>query len=234
MKKNTDILNKLRYESENANVVHLWLEGMFWKAYERSAYLFVRRISGYKPYKKFVRSVGGEVVAIGFPSKAIEKLLDGRSVEYVDSKHYILNGFTVDAQELKNFQSWKKEIPSFPYHVLSPDEMRQKEEQADEEKEVKAVEPPSKKEAAKETQVAPKNERAAGNRGVSVSAYPEPQGILANEGYSSIARAGGCEQQAAESLMSELRRFRMESSTPLECMMFLAHLIKRSLEIENN
>lgn len=112
--------------------------------------------------------------------------------------------------------------------------MRQKEEQADEEKEVKAVEPRSKKEAAKETQVALKNERAAGNRGVSVSAYPEPQGILANEGYSSIARAGGCEQQAAESLMSELRRFRMESSTPLECMMFLAHLIKRSLEIENN
>lgn len=94
---------------------------MFWKAYERSAYLFVRRISGYKPYKKYVRSVGGEVVAIGFPSKAIEKLLEGRSVEYVDSKHYILNGFTVDAQELKNFQSWKKGIPSFPYHVLSPD-----------------------------------------------------------------------------------------------------------------
>lgn len=61
MKKNTDILNKLRYESENANVVHLWLEGMFWKAYERSAYLFVRRISGYKPYKEFVRSVGGEI-----------------------------------------------------------------------------------------------------------------------------------------------------------------------------
>lgn len=232
MKKNTDILNKLRYESENTNVVHLWLEGMFWKAYERSAYLFVRRISGYKPYKKYVRSVGGEVVAIGFPSKAIEKLLEGRSVEYVDSKHYILNGFTVDAQELKNFQSWKKGIPSFPYHVLSPDEVQLKAGQEEEKKEVKIAESRTKdkKEPVKEIQVTEKSGRGKAK----YPAYSERNRLLEQEAHAAFLRAEACEQQSSMELINELRRFRMESSTPLECMMFLAHLIKRSLEIENN
>lgn len=233
MKKNTDILNKLRYESENANVVHLWLEGMFWKAYERSAYLFVRRISGYKPYKKYVRSVGGEVVAIGFPSKAIEKLLEGRSVEYVDSKHYILNGFTVDAQELKNFQSWKKGIPSFPYHVLSPDEVQARGGQ-EEKKEMKVSELRSKKEPIKETQSAGKDGKTEVKHSVNISAYPEQNSVSTREGYPAYVHTGTYEQQAAVELVNELRRFRMESSTPLECMMFLARLIKRSLEMENN
>lgn len=230
MKKNTDILNKLRYESENANVVHLWLEGMFWKAYERSAYLFVRRISGYKPYKKFVRSVGGEVVAIGFPSKAIEKLLEGRSVEYVDSKHYVLNGFTVDAQELKNFQAWKKSIPSFPYHVLSPDEVQQRTERNEEKNEEKILENRNRKEAVNtaSSTVIPGKEEA--KHPVDVPADT----ILTREGYAVFAHSELCEQRAAVELVSELRRFRMESSTPLECMMFLAHLIKRSLELECN
>lgn len=234
MKKNTDILNKLRYESENANVVHLWLEGMFWKAYERSAYLFVRRISGYKPYKKFVRSVGGEVVAIGFPSKAIEKLLEGRSVEYVDSKHYILNGFTVDAQELKNFQSWKKGIPSFPYHVLSPDEVQQRVEQGEEKKEVKSSEPRSKRVPVKEVQAAGKSGRPEMKHPANVPAYPEQNTVVQHDNYAAFTRADSYESQAVAELMNELRRFRMESSTPLECMMFLAHLIKQSLEMEKN
>lgn len=232
MKKNTDILNKLRYESENANVVHLWLEGMFWKAYERSAYLFVRRISGYKPYKKFVRSVGGEVVAIGFPSKAIEKLLEGRSVEYVDNKHYILNGFTVDAQELKNFQSWKKGIPSFPYHVLSPDEVQAKTEQENGDKEIKISESAGKD--RKEVQTNGKRGRTETGRSVGSRTYPEQNAVLKQEANISFSRTETYEQQGSEEVVNELRRFRMESSTPLECMMFLAHLIKRSLEIENN
>lgn len=84
MKKNIDTLNKLQLETVNTGVVHLWLEGMFWKAYERSAYIFVCRVSGYKPYKKWIKSVGGEVVAIGFPAKAFDKLLEGRAIDYVD------------------------------------------------------------------------------------------------------------------------------------------------------
>lgn len=233
MKKNSDILNKLRYESENTNEVHLWLEGMFWKAYERSAYLFVRRISGYKPYKKFVRSVGGEVVAIGFPSKSIEKLLEGRSVEYVDEKHYILNGFTVDAQELRNFQMWKKGIPSFPYHVIEAGENKndampgEKEgnEQSDKLKETVRLKETAEKE--KEA-VAVRKERRRLSEEVS---RPREERVHSYEPYPAPLQRG---QEERGALIEELRRFRMESSTPLECMMFLAHLIKKSLEIENN
>ena len=78
MKRGTDTLNKLQLETVNAGVVHLWLEGMFWKAYERSAYIFCRRVNDYKPYKKWIKAVGGEVVAIGFPTKAFDRMVDGR------------------------------------------------------------------------------------------------------------------------------------------------------------
>lgn len=195
MKKNTDILNKLRYETDNTNVIHLWLEGMFWKAYERSAYLFVHRISGYKPYKKFVRAVGGEVVAIGFPTKSIDKLLDGRSVEYIDEKHYILNGFTVDAHELRDFQIWKKGVPSFPYRIVESGDRSN----------LCCTVPSGKKE--------------------------EKQPLAKEPLISSSAECFACPPEIS-GLIEEIRRFRMESATPLECMMFLAQLIKQSLEIK--
>lgn len=118
MKKNTDILNKLKSETTNTGVVHLWLEGMFWKAYEHSAYLFVCRVSGYKPYKKWVKAVGGEVVAIGFPVKVFDKLIEGRTVEWVDDKHCVFQGFTMSMQEIVDFREWKKKIPSFPFHAV--------------------------------------------------------------------------------------------------------------------
>jgi len=197
MKKNSDILNKLRYETENTNVIHLWLEGMFWKAYERSAYLFVHRISEYKPYKKFVRAVGGEVVAIGFPSKKLDKLLEGRSVEYIDEKHYILNGFTVDSKELRDFQTWKKGIPAFPYHIIV---------------ETDASAPP--KESNEKTDVFNEKSDSAKNTDITceckTNSLPE-----------------------VHALLEDIRRFRMESATPLECMMFLAQIIKKSLTIRH-
>lgn len=197
MKKNTDILNKLRYETENANVIHLWLEGMFWKAYERSAYLFVHRISEYKPYKKFVRAVGGEVVAIGFPSKKLDKLLEGRSVEYVDEKHYVLNGFTVDTKELRDFQGWKKSVPAFPYHMVPQDNQTSASEQTKPAQAVPAEKPVSIK----------KNNQLPDNKMICPAAI--------------------------NNLLGDIRRFRMESATPLECMMFLAQIIKKSLEIDS-
>lgn len=195
MKRTSDVLSKLRYENENTNVIHLWLEGMFWKAYERSAYLFVNRISGYKPYKKFVKAVGGEVVAIGFPTKALGKLLEGRSVEYIDDKHYILNGFTIDTQELKGYQLWKKGVASFPYYIV-------------------------------ETEKKPPEEEGVGG-----SLSQTPVSVKEAESPAVAYSQPLIHSASTWALVEEIRRFRMESSTPLECMMFLAQLIKKSLDI---
>lgn len=205
MKKNIDTLNKLQLETVNTGVVHLWLEGMFWKAYERSAYIFVRRINGYKPYKKWIKSVGGEVVAIGFPTKAFDKLVEGRIVEHVDEKHCLLTGFTVDVQELKNFQEWKKKLVPFPYAVVGVND------------------------SAASGQGREEDVLAGGDSSVMpvpakfpVKSLPKGEvdkPVVSNELVIRLERA--------EAVVGELRRFRIESATPLQCMIFLSKLMGR-------
>lgn len=192
MKRGTDTLNKLQLETVNTGVVHLWLEGMFWKAYERSAYIFCHRVSDYKPYKKWIKAVGGEVVAIGFPVKAFDRVVDGRVCEYVDEKHCLLTGFSVDAQELKGFQEWKKKLASFPYPVVTSDNRAGN----------KIGE-----------------EKAEYNKTLSEASEPDHRrqtidvdGLLVR-------------LERAEAIVGEVRRFRMESATPIQCMIFLSGLI---------
>ena len=72
----------LRREA-GGEAVHLWKEGVFWVAYERSAYWVHLRSAtrgcnplsknkeGYKPTKKYIKSVGGDVVTVGFPHNAL-------------------------------------------------------------------------------------------------------------------------------------------------------------------
>lgn len=191
MKKNIDLLKKLELETTNVGAVHLWLEGMFWKAYEKSAYVFVQRISGYKPYKRFVHAAGGEVLAIGFPSKAFARVTDGRALERVDEKHCIMSGFSIDRNEMKGYYEWKKGVPSFPYAVVNSQE---------------------------QTIVAQPEERAVAPTKTRKPQTPpaEPQLIPVP-----VSENGVTEHYLAE----ELRRFRMENATPLECMMFLSKLI---------
>lgn len=195
MKRGTDTLNKLQLETVNTGVVHLWLEGMFWKAYERSAYIFCHRVNDYKPYKKWIKAVGGEVVAIGFPTKAFDRMVDGRVMEYIDEKHCLLRGFSVDAQELKGFQEWKKKLASFPYAVVA---------------------------SGSHSDNTVQEEKVVNNEALTES-LPVP---LSENGGQSAALDGLMRRlKRAENIVGELRRFRMESATPLQCMIFLSGLI---------
>ena len=47
--------------------------GLFWKAYEYSAYQFVFGINPYKPLKKTIKAAGQNVISIGFPNTSLEK-----------------------------------------------------------------------------------------------------------------------------------------------------------------
>lgn len=199
MKKGTDTLNKLQLETVNTGVVHLWLEGMFWKAYERSAYIFCQRVNDYKPYKKWIKAVGGEVVAIGFPTKAFDRLVDGRVVEHIDEKHCLLTGFSVDAQELKGFQEWKKKLASFPYAVVSSN---------DRDRHVSQEEKVTEDIVLQET----------------LAPLPASSGSTGNQiAFNELVRR----LERAEAIVGELRKFRMETVTPLQCMIFLSGLMSK-------
>lgn len=66
-------------EDKNLSQVVLYPEGMFYKAYKRSAYVCATRISPFKPSRKRVKYLGRDVVSIGFPIGALTKYFSGAS-----------------------------------------------------------------------------------------------------------------------------------------------------------
>ncbi len=66
------ITETLRSEQENKQSIILYKEGMFWKSYEHSAYLFCKHIREYRVLKKFYKICKCEVVSLGFPESALE------------------------------------------------------------------------------------------------------------------------------------------------------------------
>lgn len=54
-----------KLEKQNTSSIHLFLAGMFWHAWEFSAYQFTRYFSPYKIHWKFEKKVGTEMVILG-------------------------------------------------------------------------------------------------------------------------------------------------------------------------
>jgi len=67
------ISNILELEQVNTQIL-LHKEGLFLRAYEHSAYLFVKYIKAYNLTKKFYKNVKQEVVYLGFPQSSFSKI----------------------------------------------------------------------------------------------------------------------------------------------------------------
>ena len=92
------------------NEVHLFKEGVFWIAYEQSAYaVFLKK--GYKPTKKFVKKTNSEVVSVGFPENALASLtaLDPSFNERQAGEMHIVLQMAEAIDETK-FREWKNSI----------------------------------------------------------------------------------------------------------------------------
>lgn len=98
----------MELERENLNTIILLREGIFWKAYEKSAYAFHHQIQPYKLSKKYVPSVNGELVSLGFPTGATDNILSGRKVLLTEDYKMIIESETID---IAAFETWKEQIP---------------------------------------------------------------------------------------------------------------------------
>lgn len=58
----------------------LFLEGKFWKAYERSAFALTQRF-GFKPSKRYIKLVEEEIISVGFPKEQLFKYLRNAMVD---------------------------------------------------------------------------------------------------------------------------------------------------------
>ena len=59
----------IRTEAANTDRIILYREGLFWKAYERSAFAVCSQVRAFKTTKKALKTLGGgHLVSIGFPA----------------------------------------------------------------------------------------------------------------------------------------------------------------------
>lgn len=100
----------IRAEAENTDRIILYKEGLFWKAYERSAYILCMQVRPFKPTKKSLKSLGGgEIVSVGFPWKHEEKHIG--TLERLESGDERLTLAAASAIDPADFEKWKAGLP---------------------------------------------------------------------------------------------------------------------------
>lgn len=96
-------------EKSNTNRIILHSEGMFWRAYEISAYLFCTHIKPFKPMKKYVKSVNDDIISIGFPKN--QKYFEGMNVTELEGNRVEITGdYKVGGVDDPGFINWKESV----------------------------------------------------------------------------------------------------------------------------
>ena len=96
----------LASEAKTNHSVRLFREGsLFFRAYERSAYLFVHHVRMYEIHHKYFKVCNIDVVWLGFPQKSLPSL-GCQYVENADGTVSIPVEVEIDEQQ---FQQWKSE-----------------------------------------------------------------------------------------------------------------------------
>ena len=105
----------IQIENGNRNTIILLREGIFWRAYEKSAYAFSMQVHPYKPTRKWVIAVKQDVVSLGFPVSAAENVLNGCKVLMRQEARLVLAASPIDPD---GFEVWKQTVPrSLPLHL---------------------------------------------------------------------------------------------------------------------
>lgn len=97
-----------RREDENLDEIVLYPEGLFYKAYERSAFACVSRVSPFKASKKMVKYCGRDLVSIGFPAEVLTRYFPGAPQPLPDGSVVIKLAEPIDSAAC---EAWKNTLP---------------------------------------------------------------------------------------------------------------------------
>lgn len=194
-------------ERRNTDKIYLYLEGIFWKVYERSAFAFIHRISRYKPSKRFVKYLDTEIVSLGFPDASRAKVLGDRPLISAADDRLVLDAGTIGVEE---YERWKEALPLIvPKGNLLP-----------------TAAPVSRPVPAPAYTTTIYGDRT--QRQIELPPVPEVESIPRRE-----TAAGGRtlllpdDRSIDETVLRDLRNFSVEDATPLECLMFVSSLKKQ-------
>lgn len=95
----------MEYEAQNNDTVILFKEGIFLRAYERSATRFTEHIAPFKVFKKFYKIVNAEVCYLGFPMKSVRMLFQKVNItRFADMAEFMV---VYGCPSKENFEVWK-------------------------------------------------------------------------------------------------------------------------------
>jgi len=110
------ITEKVKQAATN-NICTLYKEGIFYKCYNEDAMVFVQKVKEYKVNLKFIKSIGAEVLSLGFPVSEVEKgnLSMANVSEKIGAKAFEENEGNIvfsltDINIKKDYATWKKSI----------------------------------------------------------------------------------------------------------------------------
>jgi len=94
----------------SGNEVHLYKEGVFWIAYEQSAYL-VSRVKTFKPTRKYVKKLGKDIISLGFPDASLEKITPHfKLIRRTDVQVDLESEISLNREE---YEAWVETIEEF-------------------------------------------------------------------------------------------------------------------------
>jgi hypothetical protein len=95
----------IQIEKDNPHSINLFHEGIFYKAYERSAYMMCKKIHPFKVSKKFIKIIDMDVVSIGFPENSLTKWFEKDKLHHNDDG--TINISIECAEDDSLFVEWK-------------------------------------------------------------------------------------------------------------------------------
>lgn len=111
----------IHLESGNQATIILLREGIFWKAYEKSAFAFFHQVHPYKPIRKWVQTVKGDLISLGFPMASTDSVLKDREILLQQEDRLVLSALPIVQEEFENWkQSVSMTLPDTGQKKLSP------------------------------------------------------------------------------------------------------------------
>lgn len=218
----------IRTEAANTDRIILYREGLFWKAYERSAFAVCSQVRAFKTTKKALKTLGGgHLVSIGFPA-ASENAVCG-ALECISREQDRVVFAAPRAVDAAEFEVWKAAQP------LKEAVRRTKTAVAAVDADVAAADVV----ATGAVAAGPGAVSGPGfvsGPGIAVAGNPAASGPLPEERMRSPSEAeprpgmryaeADFSLTAACRVAGALKEFNLAEKTPLECMMFLSELKK--------
>lgn len=98
-------------QSKDRLSIQFYSEGIFYKAYQQSAWLACLLLNRFTVKKKLIKKAGQDVISIGFPKTSLSKWAAGRRTEVSDDKAVIyINESEYGGIQDKDFNKWKDTI----------------------------------------------------------------------------------------------------------------------------